>query len=64
MDEMLDLIELSLRMNGIVFQRIDGKATLESRSHALQQFNEIHECTVMLESIGSCAEGYLTLYTD
>lgn len=51
-------------MNGIVFQRIDGKATLESRSHALQQFNEIHECTVMLASIGSCAEGYLTLYTD
>lgn len=54
---MLDLLEVALQANNFVFQRIDGKASLEKRSLALTRFNEDSRYTVMLASIGSVAEG-------
>jgi SNF2 family DNA or RNA helicase len=55
---MLDLIEQALNEAQIGFQRIDGHSTLEGRRQAVQELNENYECTVMLASIGSAAEGY------
>jgi len=56
---MLDLLEVALRANNFLFQRIDGKTPLEKRSQALKSFSEDPSCTVMLASIGSVAEGYV-----
>ncbi|KAJ6073167.1 Helicase C-terminal [Penicillium canescens] len=55
--KMLDLLEVALRANNFLFQRIDGKTPLEKRSQALKSFSEDPSCTVMLASIGSVAEG-------
>lgn len=55
---MLDMIETALRMNGFLFQRIDGQKSLNQRARALDTFNNDSTCTVMLASIGSVAEGY------
>lgn len=55
---MLDMIEIALRMNGFLFQRIDGQKSLEQRARALDAFSNDPTCTVMLASIGSVAEGY------
>ena len=55
---MLDLIQPILRKQGFIFQRIDGRTTLEARRMALRRFSEESECTIMLASIGSCGEGY------
>ena len=57
---MLDMIETALRTNGFLFQRIDGQKSLEQRIRALDAFNNDPTCTVMLASIGSVAEGYVT----
>jgi SNF2 family DNA or RNA helicase len=54
---MLDLLEVALRANNFVFERIDGKTPLEKRSRALKRFSEDSSFTVMLASIGSVAEG-------
>ncbi|KAJ5826599.1 Helicase C-terminal [Penicillium robsamsonii] len=55
--KMLDLLEFALQANNFVFQRIDGKMSLEQRSLALTRLSEDSSCTVMLASIGSVAEG-------
>ncbi|OCK85547.1 hypothetical protein K432DRAFT_318094 [Lepidopterella palustris CBS 459.81] len=55
--KMLDLIEIALRANGFIFQRIDGQKSLDQRIRALDVFNNNLACTVMLASIGSVAEG-------
>ena len=55
---MLDRIEKAFHQEHIGFQRIDGHTSLEGRRKAVQEFNASPECTVMLASIGSCAEGY------
>jgi hypothetical protein len=55
---MLDLIEIALRKDSFVFQRIDGQTSLERRIRALDAFKTEHTCTVMLASIGSIGEGY------
>ncbi|KAH0541601.1 hypothetical protein FGG08_003949 [Glutinoglossum americanum] len=56
--KMLDRIEPALRVNGFLFQRIDGQKSLEQRISALDAFNNDPAFTVMLASIGSIAEGY------
>jgi SNF2 family DNA or RNA helicase len=56
---MLDLIEVALRANGFVYQRIDGQTALSRRITALHTFNTDPNCTVMLASIGSMGEGYV-----
>ena len=53
---MLDLIEISLRMKGIFFQRIDGKTSIGNRCLALKSFRDDPNCTVILASIGAVAE--------
>jgi SNF2 family DNA or RNA helicase len=55
--KMLDLIQQALESHGFVFQRIDGKTSLEERSDAIRQFNEDFNCTILLASIGSAGEG-------
>lgn len=55
---MLDLIEQALHEAGIDFRRIDGQTSLEARRNAMLDFNGRSDCTVMLASIGSAAEGY------
>lgn len=60
---MLDLIEQALDREGICFQRIDGQTSLEGRRKAVLEFNGLPDCTVMLASIGSAAEGYGLLVT-
>lgn len=55
---MLDLIEQALHGAQIEFQRIDGQTSLEGRRNAMLDFNERSNCTVMLATIGSVAEGY------
>jgi SNF2 family DNA or RNA helicase len=54
---MLDLIGQALCKEQFRFQRIDGHTSLEGRRKAVQEFNENPDCTVMLASIGSAAEG-------
>lgn len=55
---MLDVVGPILGNHGYVVHRIDGKATLNSRIKAMRQFNDQASFSVMLASIGSCAEGY------
>jgi SNF2 family DNA or RNA helicase len=55
---MLDLIEQALYKAQFGFRRIDGHTSLEGRRKAMQEFNDSPDCTVMLASIGSSAEGY------
>jgi SNF2 family DNA or RNA helicase len=55
---MLDLIEQAFSKEQFGFQRIDGHTSLEGRRKAVQEFNDNPDCTVMLASIGSSAEGY------
>jgi SNF2 family DNA or RNA helicase len=55
---MLDLIEQALCKAQFGFRRIDGHTSLEGRRKAVQEFNGGPDCTVMLASIGSSAEGY------
>lgn len=54
---MLDLIEQALRAEMIECQRIDGQTSIEGRRMAVSEFSNNSECTVMLASIGSAAEG-------
>ncbi|KAI8630297.1 SNF2 family N-terminal domain-containing protein [Xylariaceae sp. FL1651] len=55
--KMLDLVAQALHQEGFVFQRIDGQTSLEGRRKAMQEFEANPDCTVLLASIGSCAEG-------
>ncbi|KAI0442355.1 SNF2 family N-terminal domain-containing protein [Xylaria telfairii] len=55
--KMLDLVAQALRREHIVFQRIDGKTSLKGRQAAMQEFNDNLNCTVLLASTGSSAEG-------
>lgn len=55
---MLDLIEQALDKAQFGFRRIDGHTSLEGRRKSVQEFNDNPDCTVMLASIGSAAEGY------
>ncbi|KAI0399412.1 SNF2 family N-terminal domain-containing protein [Xylaria palmicola] len=55
--KMLDLVAQALHNEGITFQRMDGQTTLERRRIAMQEFNNDPNCTVLLASIGSSAEG-------
>ncbi|KAF3764535.1 hypothetical protein M406DRAFT_346591 [Cryphonectria parasitica EP155] len=55
--KMLDLIEQALYGAQVSFQRIDGHTSREGREKAVQKFNDNPDCTVMLASIGSAAEG-------
>lgn len=57
---MLDLAEMELRRHNFTVLRIDGKTSLETRGEALRQFKRSEGCTVMLASIGSCGEGYIS----
>lgn len=54
---MLDLIGDALSRSGFVYQRIDGRKTLEQRREALRAFGEEAECTILLASLGSAAVG-------
>ncbi|KUJ17015.1 uncharacterized protein LY89DRAFT_616746 [Mollisia scopiformis] len=55
--KMLDLIEKALYEARFGVRRIDGHTSLEGRRKAVQEFNDSPDCTVMLASIGSSAEG-------
>lgn len=55
---MLDLIEQAIRAENMGYQRIDGQTNLEGRRRAVSEFSGRPDCTVMLASIGSAAEGY------
>ncbi|KAL4809143.1 SNF2 family N-terminal domain-containing protein [Aspergillus unguis] len=55
--KMLDLVGDALRGCNYEFARIDGGLSLPCRSDALQRFNENDNCTVMLASTRSAAEG-------
>ncbi|OJI99277.1 hypothetical protein ASPVEDRAFT_508057 [Aspergillus versicolor CBS 583.65] len=55
--KMLDLVGDALRGCNYEFARIDGGSSLSYRSDALQRFNENGNCTVMLASTRSAAEG-------
>lgn len=54
---MLDLIEQAFREEKIGWRRIDGQTSLEGRRRAVSEFSGSSDCTVMLASIGSAAEG-------
>jgi len=54
---MLDLIQVSLKADGLPFQRIDGQTSLSKRIDALNSFNNDCDCQVLLASIGSIGEG-------
>ncbi|KAI1737674.1 SNF2 family N-terminal domain-containing protein [Xylaria scruposa] len=54
---MLDLVAQALERERFGFQRIDGRSSLEGRRKAMQEFNNNPNCTVLLASIGSSAEG-------
>lgn len=56
---MLDRVGDALRAFNYEFARIDGGSSLEYRSAALQSFNQNDDCTVMLASIRSAAEGFV-----
>lgn len=58
---MLDLIEEAIRAENMSWQRIDGQTNLEGRRMAVAEFSGRSDCTVMLASIGSAAEGYAYL---
>ena len=58
---MLDLVGDALRGCNYKFARIDGGSSLLYRSDALQSFNENDNCTVMLASTRSAAEGFVLL---
>lgn len=55
---MLDLIEHAFRAEMISCQRIDGQTSPEGRRKAMSDFSTKSDCTVMLASIGSVAEGH------
>lgn len=55
---MLDLIEQAIHAENMGWQRIDGQTSLEGRRKAVSEFSGRSDCTVMLASIGSAAEGY------
>lgn len=55
--KMLDLIEEALRAENMAWQRIDGQTSLDGRRRAVSDFSGRSDCTVMLASIGSAAEG-------
>lgn len=57
---MLDLIQRQLELQKFGFQRIDGRSSLQQRSRAITQFTKDPNCTVMLASIGSAGEGYVS----
>lgn len=57
---MLDIVQLHLELNGFIFRRIDGQSSLQERRKAICQFNDDPKCTVMLASIGSAGEGYVS----
>lgn len=58
---MLDLVGDALRGCNYEFARIDGRLSLPYRSAALQRFNENDNCTVMLASTHSAAEGFVLI---
>lgn len=55
---MLDLIEQALNLEGLIFQRIDGKKSIDQRRTALKEFSYDTRCTVMLASIDCAGLGY------
>ncbi|KAF7527351.1 hypothetical protein G7054_g10485 [Neopestalotiopsis clavispora] len=55
--KMLDLVQHALQQEGLEFQRIDGKTSLQGRRDAMREFSDNPDCTAMLASIGSAAEG-------
>ena len=54
---MLDLVQKDFQSVGLGVQRIDGRASLQQRRAAIEQFSSDPGCTVMLASIGSAGEG-------
>jgi SNF2 family DNA or RNA helicase len=54
---MLDLIGKALFQNGIQYERIDGRTTLNGRRAALKTFQCDPVCTVLLATVGSVGEG-------
>lgn len=58
---MLDLVQNDLEASGFSVRRIDGKASLDLRRQAVEQFRTDPKCTVMLASIGSAGEGYVLI---
>lgn len=59
--KMLDLIEKAINSMGLVFQRIDGKKSIEQRRFALKEFSANDNCTIMLASIDCAGLGYSSL---
>jgi SNF2 family DNA or RNA helicase len=57
---MLDLIEKALRHEGIKFGRIDGKGSISGRVSAVKALRDDPECRVLLASITSAGEGYVS----
>jgi SNF2 family DNA or RNA helicase len=57
---MLDLVDHALQAHGFKFRQPDGQTTLESSGRAIKHFNEDAEYTVMLASITSCGEGFVS----
>jgi SNF2 family DNA or RNA helicase len=57
---MLDLVQQALEFAGFSVARIDGQKSLQDRARAISRFTDDSACTVMLASIGSAGEGYVT----
>jgi len=57
---MLDLVHQDLTDEGIRTLRIDGQTSLRVRGETIKQFQTENEYAVMLASIGSAGEGYVS----
>ena len=59
--KMLDLVQQALEREGFSVVRIDGQKSLKDRTDALSKFRTNAQYTVMLASIGSAGEGFVSL---
>ncbi|KAI1378424.1 SNF2 family N-terminal domain-containing protein [Hypoxylon crocopeplum] len=55
--KMLDLVEMALKAEGLVFARIDGSKSRQCRDSELQTFRADSTCNVLLATIGSAGLG-------
>jgi SNF2 family DNA or RNA helicase len=54
---MLDLIEMALKANNMVFTRFDGSSTVEQRRTSIELFRNSTDVNILLVSIGSGSVG-------
>lgn len=54
---MLDLIEMALQAEGILYERVDGSMPRSGRDRALNAFKQDPACNILLATIGSAGVG-------